>query len=74
MGPNYPLKLYDNHAWVRNNLIFDNAGDYYTGYYGPVSAFFGDSNDPGLTIEEWTNNHVTSTRDGSVVGAEISSP
>jgi hypothetical protein len=74
MGPNYPLKLYDNHAWVRNNLIFDNTGDYYDGFYGPVSVFYGNSTDPGLTIMEWTNNHLTSTRDGSVVGDEIPSP
>ncbi len=74
MGPNFPLKLYDNHAWVRNNLIFDNTGNYYNGFYGPVSVFFGNASDPGLTIMEWTNNHLTSERDGSVVGALIAQP
>ena len=63
-----PLKLYDNHAWVRNNLIYDNSGGEYTNwgnnhadYYGP-DAFCdqacetkGGYNDPGVTIMEWTN-------------------
>jgi hypothetical protein len=74
MGSNYPLKLYDNHAWVRNNLIYDDSGNEYSGFYGPVATFFGNSTDPGLTIEEWTNNHLTSKRDGSVIGALIPQP
>jgi hypothetical protein len=74
MGSNYPLKLYDQHVWVRNNLIYDNSGNEYSGFYGPVATFTGNASDPGLTLVEWTNNHLTSKRDGSVVGAAIAHP
>jgi hypothetical protein len=70
----YSLTLYDNHAWVQNNLIYDGSEGSTGTLYGPVSAFFGDKNDPGVTIMEWTNNHLTPKRDGSSVGALLAQP
>lgn len=74
MGPNFTLRLSNMHVWVTNNLSFDNTGSYYSGYNGPVFTDFGNSSNPGVTIMNWTNNHLTSLRDGSVVGALISQP
>lgn len=74
VGTNYVLSLYDNRAWVRNNLIFDNSDGSYSSYFSAVRAWFGDGSDPGTTIMEWSNNRLTSKRDGSAVGALISQP
>ena len=73
MGSNFPLKLYDNNAVVRNNLIYNNAGNEYS-FYGPVAVFFGDNTDPGLKIIEWSNNYITTKRDGSAKGSLIAKP
>ncbi len=69
-GGGFTLRVYDNRVRVTNNLIV--AGSY---QFGPVHAFSAPgASDPGVTIVEWTNNHLCANADGTGVGALIAQP
>jgi hypothetical protein len=66
----YTLRVYDNTVHVTNNLIVKNTYE-----YGPVAAFRDPgAADPGVTIVEWTNNHLCDNADGTGVSDLIPEP
>jgi hypothetical protein len=69
-GGGYTLRVDDQKAWVRNNLIV--SGSY---AYGPVNVYSNPGGaDPGATIMEWSNNRLCANADGTGVGALIPQP
>jgi hypothetical protein len=69
-GGGYTLRVYDNLVRVTNNLIVKNTYE-----YGPVAAYSNPgAADPGVTIVEWSNNHLCDNADGTGVGALIPQP